>query len=434
MMRTMHYIILSLAVLCLAFVFAKCDLHNWNAYPNFGNESDDDNSGDDDDDDSASDDDDDSANDDDVTSADWPNKETVVSIGNVKFISAAIGSDGAIFIAFYDDGPKTLRFIKKQGSSWDTAQDVDTNGETGQYPSIALGSEGRPAIAYQGNGTTEVRYAYFDGSQWNTEVVATALNTGWYNSLAFVSGTPCIAWQDKDYALMYSCRQSQSSMKWTQPQIISKKFGSRKAADDDSGEIWGSGEGVDGNPGDDIGSYASLLFTSDLVAHIAYRNSEDKVQSHAYKESDVWVPEVVDQDSSDNVGGYCSLAADNANDLHLAYYDQTNKRLMYAKKVNGSSIWTKEAVDKSGNAGWDTSLKIRQDQKPCISYKDNLHNYLRFACREGDDNWVIEAPDTTSGVGRYSNLVINPSTGAYHIIYHDGNPTSGKILHVWKTP
>jgi len=80
------------------------------------------------------------------------------------------------------------------------------------------------------------------------------------------------------------------------------------------------------------------------------------------------------------------------------------------------------------------STRLSNAEKPCFSYKDNRHNDLRFDCREGDKNWVIEVPDTTKGVGRYTNLLIDPSTGAYHIIYNDGNPTSGKILHVWREP
>jgi len=399
-------------IIVLSAAFIQCDLHDWGKYPAFGNANDDDATGDDDasgdDDDTSGD--DDTGGDDDLTSQDWTNKETAVSVGNAQYLSAAFSADGQkIMVAFYDDGPKTLRYTVKSGSSWESPSDVDTGVQTGKFPSIAVDSGGHPGIAYQGDGSGEVRYAYNDGAGWTTAVVDTSSITGWYNSLAFLNDEPCIAWQDMDNGLNYSCHSSTKG---------------------DAG--WGTPEHVDGDPGDDVGSYASLVFDHDDVPHIAYRSSEDKVQKHAYKDA-VWMPEVVDSDSSTDVGGYCSLGVDSSNALHLAYYDQDNGVLMYAKKESGKAVWNKEVVDDSGDVGWDASLKLRQDQHPCISYKDVQNNYLRFACKEGDDNWVIEAPDTTSGVGRYSNLLIDPNSGAYHILYNDGG-ASGKILHVWRNP
>jgi len=161
--------------------------------------------------------------------------------------------------------------------------------------------------------------------------VTTGGNTGWYASLAFSNNVPCVAWQDKDYGLKYSCK-------------------AEKAGD------WSGPEDVAGEAGDDVGAYAALIFGNADTPHIVYRNGDDKVQMHAYKNA-VWIPTPVDQDSSD-VGGYCSLDVDAAGNLHMAYYDHANSRLMYAVKSSGEAIWNKEIVDDGSDVGWDASLKV----------------------------------------------------------------------------
>ncbi|MBI4509324.1 MAG: hypothetical protein HY698_06785 [Deltaproteobacteria bacterium] len=61
----------------------------------------------------------------------------------------AISKSGRYAVAYYDEERARLMLLESaDGESFGEAQDVDTTGITGLYPSLAFGEDGEPAIAY----------------------------------------------------------------------------------------------------------------------------------------------------------------------------------------------------------------------------------------------------------------------------------------------
>ncbi len=123
----------------------------------------------------------------------------------------AISASGLFAAAYYDLGSSSLLYIESMdGTTWSTPVPVDTNGNTGFYPSLAFDANGDPAIAYyRCNGqsagvgacdpaTDGLYLARRSGTAWTPAVVQAdpSVTDGLYPALAFVNGSAVIAFEE----------------------------------------------------------------------------------------------------------------------------------------------------------------------------------------------------------------------------------------------
>ena len=134
-----------------------------------------------------------------------------------ELLGFAIGPSGLHALAWYDaDGARLVYMESMDGESWSTPLDVDTDGITGQFPSLAFDGNGEPAIAYyrcrdydpmdrscdrDHDGLMLARRAGGSAGRWSIESVTAkgGLFDGIYPALAFAGGRAVIAYQTRGY-------------------------------------------------------------------------------------------------------------------------------------------------------------------------------------------------------------------------------------------
>jgi hypothetical protein len=98
--------------------------------------------------------------------------------------------------------------------------------------------------------------------------------------------------------------------------------------------------------------------------------------------------------------------------------------------------WLMSEIDTPGNTGQHTSIAIdAATGTTYVSYYDYTNKQLRLAMDSGfgtagncgpDNSWRCQTVDSTYGVGNYSSIDINPSTGEIGIAYYDA--TNGQLM------
>jgi hypothetical protein len=146
------------------------------------------------------------------TDAGWESKQLFVGAIREQ-IGFAVSSSGLHALAYFDEPRQLLAYRESSdGSTWTAAQDVDSDGVTGYYPSLAFDDDGNPAIAYYRCGD----YGVADGCDMNKDGLylarrragtwdiqkirgETGIRDGMYTALAFAGGKPVIAFQSSYY-------------------------------------------------------------------------------------------------------------------------------------------------------------------------------------------------------------------------------------------
>jgi len=101
--------------------------------------------------------------------------------------------------------------------------------------------------------------------------------------------------------------------------------------------------------------------------------------------------------------------------------------------------WFTSEIDTPGNTGQHTSMVIDPATgRIYISYYDATNKTLRLAmsrfsgsggnCGPGN-SWTCQTVDSTYGVGQYSSIAVNPSTGGIGIAYYDATNGQLKYAH-----
>ena len=134
-------------------------------------------------------------------------------------------------------------------------------------------------------------------------------------------------------------------------------------------------------------------------------------------------------------GGYSSLETGPGGTLHLAFYDYTpaNHDLHYAVR-SAAGEWTFEIVESGNgdNVGRFASLELDQAGVPHIAYlHSGLDHTLKYAVRQGPNDWDIQVVDANSGHGWYSSLALD-SAGNPHIAYYTNQESD--LLYAWHDP
>jgi hypothetical protein len=159
--------------------------------------------------------------------------------------------------------------------------------------------------------------------------------------------------------------------------------------------------------------------------HAIYYDTQSttlKYQSFA-DDGSASTPETVD--AGIQTGLYLSIAEDGAGNLHAAYYDANNGDLKYAHR-DLAGVWTTSTIDSKNTVGYYPSITFDNDGQPVVSYYYKNGGDLRIAKLKGA-TWDISTIASTGDVGRYSKLVMNPTTHRLSVAFED--TSTGRFMY-----
>ena len=136
-------------------------------------------------------------------------------------------------------------------------------------------------------------------------------------------------------------------------------------------------------------------------------------------------------DADGDVGGHTSIAIGENGYPIISYFDETNDDLKVAACATvgctGEPVIT--TIDSSGSVGHDTSIAIGENGLPVISYRDLTNNSLKVAACTTTDcsgNPTLTSVDGTDTVGRYTSIAIRDN-GLPIISYFDETNNDLKV-------
>jgi hypothetical protein len=281
--------------------------------------------------------------------------------------SLALDTHGYPHISYTDHAYQNLKYARWTGSEW-AIETIDSDDDTGFYPSLALDSNDYPHISYYDMDYGNLKYARWIGDQWNINTIDSGGIVGAFTSLALDSSdNPHISYYDSD-------GQDLKYAQW-------------------SGTYW-SINLVDS--GGTVGLYTSLALDSSDSPHISYYDYDTKDLKYARWSGTQWSYAIVD--SNGIVGKYTSLALDSSDSPHISYFDDTNDALKYAQWRG--TVWTTDTVDSVGTWGGHSSLALDTSNHPHIGYYDSSIEVLKYA-RAPDEYFsdIIPIPFDDNGDG-----------------------------------
>jgi len=142
--------------------------------------------------------------------------------GEPEFLSMELDDDAYPWIAYYDDSPEDLKYVRYNGSSWSGPTTIDSSGNIGEYATLACSADGTPGIAYCDVPNARLKYARWSGSSFTTETAVQSAGSPFrYSSLAFAGdGNPAIAYSLGMY--LYFVKWNGSSWQGAEPEIRSE--------------------------------------------------------------------------------------------------------------------------------------------------------------------------------------------------------------------
>jgi hypothetical protein len=175
-----------------------------------------------------------------------------------------------------------------------------------------------------------------------------------------------------------------------------------------------------------IGSinYISMKLDSKDNPHICYVDQSIELNKnysfyYIFKDGTNWNKEIID--INDNVGFYCSIDIDQNDKPHVSYYDELNGNLKYAKKTG--ETWDIQTIDFQDDVGYHTSIIIDNDNNPHISYYDGTTPYgLKYAYFNITNNWTTKVIDSGYKVGLDTSIGVDSNNNpriSYFDFYHN---------------
>ena len=228
--------------------------------------------------------------------------ENVAKLDSIGDTTLALDPTGNPHISYYNmdivNITGDLVYVHKVGSNW-VSEIVDSAGDVGWHNSIAVDSQGNPHIAYYDNTNNKLKYAYKDSLGWHIQIVV----DGWQPSLMLDSnGNPHISFQD-DSGLQNALWDGSS---W--------KF-----------------KTVDGANGWKTGWWCSLALDSTGTPHISYFDVIDEYLRYAHWNGTSWDLKIAD--NSGTTCYYSSIAVDGNGKPHIIYFldSGADQEIRYAR-------------------------------------------------------------------------------------------------------
>lgn len=323
-------------------------------------------------------------------------------------LAMVLDADNYPHLAYFETINADLRYasLSPESGKWVT-ENIDVDGDVGQYPSIAVvnGKSGAmPVVVYYDNTLHMLKGAIRRNAEWSQRVLdpaeGTVLNDLGRHASVAVSNTggeliAHIAYIDSTASDLYYLRWDlEHDADVPAPVLVDSGITNI------GGVQYGSGQ-IDGGTSIAVDSNGSPL--------ISYRDSKTadlKVAVYNQAE-DTWDVAFVDNDPEtslnfEDMGEFSSLAVDRLNNFHVAYYDRTNEALRYG--IFDGSDWVLETVDR-GMVGAFASLAVNaSDRSPFIAYFDAAHGTAKLAHRRKDGVWQIETVATLGASGFYIRL------------------------------
>ncbi|MCD4706537.1 MAG: T9SS type A sorting domain-containing protein [Candidatus Sabulitectum sp.] len=328
-----------------------------------------------------------------VVSADVWNIEIVDSSSdNISGTSLVLDADNNPHISYQDQDSENgakLKYAYWNGSSWEITV-IDTGStEDGlaHYTSIALDSEGHPRIAYTDQDTEELKYASWNGSSWVITVVTTANPIGFKCSLCIDSeDNPSIAFDAAIPSITHLWYARLVGVTWYISLV---------------------------DPGYAAGLWPSMALDGNDNPHISYLGAYYDDMRYAVLGPEVWSLYTVE---SGNVGRYSSIAIDDNNRPHISYFDDHPIYNVNYAYYNGST-WDISIVNNVGDVLNQSSIAIRNDGEPTVTYYSNTYNCLMYA-RYAGSAWINSVIDDDPCVGFFSSLAFD-SENKPHVSYRE---------------
>ncbi len=161
----------------------------------------------------------------------WNNIVIAQDIGfsflNSRPFSIKFSSQGQLGLAYYDDREDDLKYATYNdfNNSWQN-QTLDSNNNTGEYPSLAYDSNGNPAIAFMKEITniqSHLAFIAHDGQSWQAvETIDNQAKAGKFAQLVFDNNdTPYITYRNEVGVSKELRFVKKENGLWTQPVEIS---------------------------------------------------------------------------------------------------------------------------------------------------------------------------------------------------------------------
>jgi hypothetical protein len=158
----------------------------------------------------------------------------------------------------------------------------------------------------------------------------------------------------------------------------------------------------------DVGEHTSIALDLSGYPQIAYEDESWGDLKYACMSASGWSISVVSGDGSGSIhtGEDTSLAIGIDGIPRIAFHNESSEDLDYAIRSDVCGLpgtWDIQHVDTVGKQGEDNSLALKSDDTPCISYHDETHGNLKYACEANN-------PPTVSNVLPSDWLTVTSAT------------------------
>jgi hypothetical protein len=331
-----------------------------------------------------------------------------------KYNSIAIGIDGNPVVSYFDDGDDALKVAHCDDplctGDGETVTTVDPGGApapvVGLYTSIAIGTDGNPVVSYydQTNGNLKVAYcndrACAGGGETISAVdgVAPVANVGEFSSISIgTDGNPVISYYDR----------TNGNLKFAR-------------CNDPACSIVGAGEAitvVDGAGSEDVGRHTSLEIGTDgnpVISYLDFTNFNLKVA----RCNDITClgnnETITAVDTTLGVGEYTSIAIGTDGNPVVSYQGtEPANELKVARCNDPACAGGNEAINTVvGTWSNSMSIAIGVEGNPVISYVDGTGSGVKLArCNDpacAGGNEAISVVDPSLTVGDDTSVAIRP--------------------------
>lgn len=327
--------------------------------------------------------------------------ENGTGAGMYTSIAVQNGTNGTVYVSYYDYTNGDLKLARGSGNSW-TNSTVDSTGNAGMYTSMAINQLGNLNIAYYDATNSLLKYAFTD-SAGLLITTATIAPFGLSPSLKI----------DSSGALHVAFYNSAGAKGLAYMNYV--------------GGTWQSALTITG----DTGYRPSLFMDKNNRPHISfYDNASDSFYYAAYLGvSPLWVLGALD---SGHAGLYSSIVVDSDSITHIAYYDGQNGDLKYVSGSAISGFSSSAVIDSSGVTGLYVSMALDSSSRPHICYYDETNGRLMYATKDTSNKWATSPIDSSSfDLGLYCSIAID-SLGKVHISYFDA--ATGSLKYATNRP
>jgi len=345
----------------------------------------------------------------------------------------SIDVSGNVYISYFDDTNRDLKFAWKNVGAAEWQYEVADNGggsqnydkyDVGEDTSLAVGTDGIARVSYYSDANDDLKYAVrvgaggnCGGGKWKCTTIDSTGKVGKYTSLALDSSNKAnISYYDSTNGNLKHAYEVAGNGNC-------------------NGGMWQC-DTVDNSP-HEVGEHTSIALDQNGYPQIAYEDETWGDLKYACKTVNGWSITVVSGDGSGSAhtGEDTSLAIGSDGRPRIAFHNETTEDLDFAIRsdVCGTpGTWDIQHIDTVGDQGEDNSLALKSDDTPCVSYHDETHGNLKYACEANNPptvsnvvpaGWIISTGATIS-----ADYVDNSGTGinlASVAVYLESGKLSG---------